>query len=198
MSFDNIDASENLAEGIEDLETFDDVSQVEAGSRGFELETEGQISDSIELLNQMLEIQPEHWEGLSIDERLSAVQNVENVMAEVQNRPSVPVELADLSPNEFGGYDGQSIKINQEHLAGGQDVRENVDTVIHEGRHAYQDYVISHPEMVSDQELVQSWADNFENYLDLQTYGAELYNDQPVERDAWTYAEAVRNGVYEK
>jgi len=59
MSFDNFDATENLAEGIEDLETLDDVSQVEAGSRGFELETEGQISDSIELLNQMLEIQPD-------------------------------------------------------------------------------------------------------------------------------------------
>lgn len=198
MSYDNFDASENMTEGIENLETLDDVAHVEAGSRGFELETEGQIADSIEHLNQMPEIQPEQWEGLSIDERLNTVQNVENVMAEVQNRPSVPVELADLSPNEFGGYDGQSIKINQDHIAGGQDVKENVDTIIHEGRHAYQDYVISHPELVSDQEMVQSWADNFENYLDLQTYGAELYTDQPVERDAWTYAEAVRNGVYEK
>ena len=59
MSYDNFDASENMTEGIENLETLDDVAHVEAGSRGFELETEGQIADSIEHLNQMPEIQPE-------------------------------------------------------------------------------------------------------------------------------------------
>jgi len=198
MIYDNLNETDNLAEGIEDLEAPDDINPIEAGSRGFALETEGQISDSIELLNQVPEIQPEHWEGLNIDERLIAVQNVENIMAEVQNRPSVPVEIADLDPNEFGGFDGQSIIINQEHLSGGQNVEEIVDTIVHEGRHAYQNFVINHPEMISDHAIVQAWTDNFDNYLDLQNYGAELYNNQPVEQDAWQYAEAIRNGIYGK
>lgn len=198
MSYHNLDESENLVEGTEDLEIPDDISPIEAGSKGFELETEGQISDSIDLLHQMPEIQPDNWEGLDIDERLQVMQNIENSMAEIQNRPSVPIELADLGPQEFGGYDGQSIKINQEHLSGGQSVEENVDTILHEGRHAYQNSVINNPEMVTDQAIVQAWSDNFYNYLDLQTYGAELYNEQPIEQDAWQYAEAIRNGIYGK
>ncbi|MBG0787348.1 MAG: hypothetical protein H0S79_19835 [Anaerolineaceae bacterium] len=192
------DISDDVQEDMEGLESLEPVPPLEAGSRGFELETEGQIADSIDSLTQISEIQPENWEGLESDERLSALQSVEDSMSEIQNRPSVAIEAVEMGPGQFGGYDGNSIKINQEHLDGGQPVDENVDTIIHEGRHAYQEFVVNNPETITDQSVAQSWSDNFENYLDLQTYGAELYNSQPIEQDAWSYANSVRNGVYRK
>jgi hypothetical protein len=198
MSTYDLNTSDDVRDDSEDLEALDEITPMETGSRGFELETEGQVADSIETLNQMPEIQPEQWESLDTTERLGALQTVENHLAEIQNRPPVAVEAAEMGPNEFGGYDGQSIKINQEHLSGGQPVDENVDTIVHEGRHAYQDFVVAHPETISDPSIAQAWEENFDNYLDLQTYGAELYNSQPVEADAWSYAASVRNGVYGK
>lgn len=194
----DLTASDGAGDYQESAEGIGEILPVESGARGFELETEGQIADSITALEDIPEIKPDQWENLSADERLNTLQSVESRMAEIQNRPPVPVEALPMGPNEFGGYDGSAIRINNEHLNGGQPVDENLDTIIHEGRHAYQEFIVAHPDAAPDPEIAQAWADNFNNYLDIQTYGAELYNDQPIERDAWSYASSIRNGIYER
>lgn len=165
----------------------------------FALETEGQVADGVESLNTMPEIQPDNWENLDIYEREAALQTVEGNMAEIQGRPSVPVIPVDLPPDQYGGWDGEAITINANHLAGDKPVSENVDTVVHEGRHAFQDYALSHPEIVSDPAVVDAWRENMEpgNYID-PSLDPEGYVNQPVEADAWGYAAAIQDGVYGK
>jgi hypothetical protein len=181
----------------ENLESTTDIPVLSDQSRNFQLETEGQISDGIEALNQIPEIHSDRWEQLHEEqERLSALQDVEDRMANIQGRPRVSIESVPMPENMFGGWDGESIKVNRDHLMGEQPVMENVDTIIHEGRHAYQDYAISHPEIISDPGVVETWSDNMQDYKDIQTYGPEIYQDQPVERDAWSYATAIQQGVY--
>jgi hypothetical protein len=74
-------------------------------------------------------------------------------------------------------------------------VEEMVDTIVHEGRHAYQDFAVQHPAAVADQRVVAAWAKNRINYLDAERYGQELYQSQPLEADAWSYAGAVLAAV---
>ena len=165
----------------------------------FALETEGQIVDAIESLNNIPEIQPDSWENLDVSERLASLQAVEGSMAEIQGRPSVPVIPVDLPPDQYGGWDGEAITINANHLAGDKPVSENVDTIVHEGRHALQEHAMSHPEVVSDPAVVDAWRENMKpgNYIN-DRKNPEGYLNQPVEADAWGYAGAIQDGVYGK
>mgnify|MGYP006900778693 CR=1 FL=1 len=181
----------------ENLETPSDIPQMTDLTDSYSLETRGQIADGVDSLRQISEIQPEHWETIQdANERLAALQNVEDNMASIQGRPSVPVEAVSMEDNVFGGWNGQSIRVNYDHLMGDQTVMENVDTIVHEGRHAYQDYAIERPEIISDQNIVQEWKDNMQDYKNAETYGLEMYLNQPVEADAWSYANAIQIGLY--
>jgi len=181
------------------LDTASEIPVVSDQQDDFVLETEGQIADGIESLNNIPEIKPDTWSNLDIYEREAALQSVEERMAEIQERPSVPVIPVDLPPDQYGGWDGEAITINANHLAGDKPVSENVDTIVHEGRHAYQDYALSHPETVSDPAVVDAWRENMEpgNYID-PSLDPEGYVNQPIEADAWGYAAEIQNGVYGK
>lgn len=181
------------------LDSASEIPAVNDQQNDFALETEGQVADAIESLNTIPEIQPDNWENTEINERLSALQTVEANMAEIQGRPSVPVIPVDLPPNQYGGWDGEAITINANHLAGDMPVSENVDTIVHEGRHALQSFAVSHPEVVSDPAVVDAWRENMEpgNYVD-PALDPEGYVNQPVEADAWGYAAAIQDGVYGK
>jgi hypothetical protein len=156
----------------------------------FEHETEQQINSAVESLQQIEAINGEVWQTLDAGERLEVLQDIENRMAIVQGRPAVGVAVTQLESNTFGYYDGQGITVNADHLAGNMPVTEFVDTLVHEGRHAYQDYAIRNPDFVRDTTLVSAWAENFApgNYLTADDYGQELYQGQPIEADAWNYA----------
>jgi hypothetical protein len=181
----------------ENIETPSDVPQITDLTDSFSLETRGQIADGIDSLRQISEIHPEQWETIQdANERLAALQNVEENMASIQGRPSVPVEAASMEDNVFGGWNGQTIRVNYDHLMGDQTVMENVDTIVHEGRHAYQDYAIEHPEIISDQNIIQEWKDNMQDYKNAETYGLEIHLNQPVEADAWSYANSIQSGLY--
>lgn len=183
----------------DDLEISSDVPIVSDQQNEFVLETEGQIADGIESLNNIQEIQPETWANLDLNERVAALQSVEDQLANIQERPSVPVIPFELPPDNFGGWDGESIKINIDHLTGDQPVAENVDTVLHEGRHAYQDYLMEHPDTVKDPSVIETWRENIkpENYISSE-FDPEGYRHQPIEEDAWSYAAAIREGIYNR
>ena len=81
---------------------------------------------------------------------------------------------------------------------GGAPVQELVDTVVHEGRHAFQHYAVEHPGVVTDEHVVQAWAANMApgGYLSAEEFGQRRYQSQPIEADAWSYAARIRGAVY--
>jgi hypothetical protein len=157
---------------------------------------EVQIETAIGTLREVGSLQPEFWERLDADERVSALQEVEDRIAEVQGRPPNTISVEMMAPGVYGGYSsGEGIVLSEEHVLG-DDVHEVLETVAHEGRHAYQDYVINHPGTLSDTELVETWRDNWDNYLTVEEYGQEIYASQPLESDAWEYGARIADAVY--
>lgn len=154
---------------------------------------------AVEALRHNRDIQPETWQGLDEAERLNALQNVENQMAALQNRPPAEVDVYDGRPGECGQYspDTNQIHINEGHLMG-DPVCDVVDTTVHEGRHAYQHHAVDHPGVHDDSVKVEAWRENMQpgNYLTAEQYGQKRYQEQPVEKDAWAYGRRIADGVY--
>ena len=151
-----------------------------------------QISKAIEILKQIPELRPEVWERLDLESRRQVLQSIENHLARVQGRPPCPIRVERMNPREFGGYDraSKTITVSEEHIAS-DDIYEIIDTIVHEGRHAYQHYAVEHPGFHSDEREVKEWKGNFEHYLPAEIYGMEIYRSQPIEADAWSFAEEV-------
>ncbi|SRR5258708_30079192 len=118
-------------------------------------------------------------------------------MAALQGRPGLQLVTALL--NGYGEYDvdHERIVLNHLHLLGDKPVDELINTVIHEGRHAYQHFAVTHTGVLSDTAEVASWAENLapDNYLTAEQFGQELYASQPVELDAWNYADRITQAL---
>lgn len=161
-----------------------------------EIDTELQIQEGAQAISEIDGLQPEVWQASDADERLANLQTIEDRMAEIQQRPAVQVVPEAMAPNEFGGWNGEYIAINKDHLNSNMPVEEFANTIVHEGRHAYQDFAIKNPGFVSDSETVEAWAANRgDGYFYPQDYGQEIYQTQPVEADAWNYANGVINAA---
>ncbi len=188
---DDVAAPELAADSVDMLDGAVD------GQADFALETDLQVQDAVAALQQVDGIAPERWQSLDSGGRLEVLQNVEEQMAAIQGRPSVEVTPSELGAGTYGAFDGQRIMVNAADLNGDQPVGEFVDTIVHEGRHAYQNYAVDHPGFVTDAAVVGAWADNMApgNYLSAEQYGQELYASQPVEADAWNYASRVIDGL---
>jgi hypothetical protein len=157
------------------------------------------IQQSVEALAGLEALRPEVWEQLSIEERLEAIQEIENRLAETSQREAVEVLGETMEPGTLGYWDGHAIHINREVVANSP-VDQVVNVVVHEGRHAYQEYVLKvHPELYPDLEAEVAWLLNsppFGFYFDAATYGFEIYRAQPLEADAWSFGETVTNQLY--
>lgn len=154
-----------------------------------------QISEAVLRLSLMRKIRPSEWGDLDHQTRLDAIKSVEYCMAEIQGRKGFSVVLDRMKPNQMGYFDGKSLHLNESLLRSDQ-IQETVNTVVHEGRHAYQRYSIEHRGYHADSDQVRSWRSNFRNYLDPETYGYELYKNQPVEKDAFEYADAITTKLF--
>jgi len=158
-------------------------------------DTQEQVAEGIERLSQIDEIKQDNWRDATEEERLQGLQQTENTMAEIQGRPPVEIVSEHLPRGIYGFFDDNQIHINTEALQS-SDIAQAVDTIAHEGRHAYQVYAINNPRFHSNSTEVDSWRENRENYLNAEIYGQELYQNQPVEADAWSYGTAIRQGIY--
>lgn len=173
-----------------------DISTDMGGQASFQAQTEAQIQGAADSLSQVESLRPETWQQLDARERLAVLLDIENRMATVQGRPTVSVRAQPMPPGVFGGYThGEGITVSEEHLAS-DDIRELVDSIVHEGRHAYQDHALQTPGFVSDANLVETWRNNWENYLTAEEYGQELYESQPIEHDAWQYAARITETLF--
>ena len=152
--------------------------------------------DDFEYLHATEGLSPDQWEGLSVNERLETLQTLEDKLAEIQGRPPVAV-LASETPGENGHYDPatRTITLNIEQLNDADCRMSLIDTIAHEGRHAYQHYAVEHPGFHGNHKEVSAWRENFKNYVDGHKDGLLAYRLQPLEADAWRYGHLVSDAL---
>lgn len=164
------------------------------------------MSDT-ELYGQFLE---EVWTRYGIKDRLRLLQEVENRRAKIDGRPTIPVMGAPNDPTSLGMYVegkmlGMPIKmifINAlflEESNGKLDFHTGInalETILHEGRHANQHYIMDHrPDRIAAQ-VLHEWLASTTRYFpseeplkgDLKEKEFIFYLLQSIETDARRFA----------
>ncbi len=152
----------------------------------------------------------EKWEGMPPAERLQLLQELENREAHAQGRAAYQVvpERTNAAESNMGAFDGRVIRINELFLtdacmpdnAARFTVASALDTIIHEGRHAYQQHVVNGRDKsgtVPD-DVRRIWLINniaYSNSTETAA-GFALYAIQPIERDARSYAAQEVKRIY--
>lgn len=156
----------------------------------------------------------ESWTHLSEREKLELLNDIEQTQASLERRYAMTVEFEDMPTDHFGYQDADNnrIVINRAHIQSNHPYyhREVVDTIIHEGRHAYQRYNVDIQTTHESDAEVASWRENYYDpkygyyhsrgqkiyipaadgtYLEMSD--SRLYEYQPVEIDARNFASDV-------
>ena len=142
------------------------------------------------------------WPNLSVDQKIEILQCVENELAKRSRRIPCEVKAEELNQGVLGEYSfvSQDIKINVKDLQKGSkytdDYMEHLDTILHEGRHAYQDQAIRGYVIHPDPQEVEKWKMNLKpgNYISSNDLFEE-YCKQPVEADADRFAKEMTQSV---
>lgn len=138
------------------------------------------------------ELEPSNWNSLNLQKRTELLQRVENFQAELQNRPAATVSTEQMATNQRGYYCNQQIVQNQDMVKYCETSDMAAKNLFHEGRHAYQKDVVSHPENHPEvsEETLNAWSRNLapDGYVRPED-DTFLYYWQPVEVDARAYAE---------
>jgi len=150
--------------------------------------------DSLHLLNDS------EWSKLSIQNRTSVMQSVENEVARREGRTPCNVSLFSEPPKDgriiAGQYnrENRNIEINDYHLRGKSS--DCLDTILHEGRHAYQNQAVSSEINHYNKAEVDAWRNNMKpgHYIQPEE-NRRAYYRQPIEADAREYAAIVSGQV---
>ena len=156
-----------------------------------------QIEQISETMTKMEDLKFSEWKELSFNERVDVLQRVENEVSQIAHRPSCPIQTESLGKGHFGYYspESQMITINSDYIKSNNlsDYKEVLDTIFHEGRHAYQYYNLMEREVHPRQGDLSNWkANEFEyGYQEAKTQGFAAYYLQPQEADARAFAEDI-------
>lgn len=150
------------------------------------------------------------WKKLTSQKRKEILQEVENRMAVKQGRPACQIVTKELAANIRGYFDGEYITINEKLLRGarsmfgaklGEKAIYALDTVIHEGRHAYQRCaVVGRVTNLVGEDTLREWLVNTLCYADAENgmKSFAFYAFQPLERDAREYAASEIVDIYRR
>lgn len=152
------------------------------------------------------------WKTYSRQQRLDLLQEVEIRMAKKQGREALRVKtfpaersnaglMGYFSMDETGSlYLNENFAINKSGLMYDYSVTAALNTLIHEGRHAYQFAVAYGKCPAPDEETRQRWKLNFAHYLSCgDTHESQvLYVQQNLEQDARTYALNEMKKLYKR
>ena len=152
------------------------------------------------------------WRKLTMQKRLEALQEIECRMAARQRRIPCKVVGKKMQPGCQGVFNGQELVINFSLLQSAPASRFGLraeckpiialDTVLHEGRHAFQRAAVigcANRRSVSD-ETLQSWLMNQIRYAGTTEKPSDffIYAFQPIERDAREFAGRTIAGIYQR
>lgn len=136
------------------------------------------------------------WGDYGIEEKVTLVQKLVDFECDLFKIPHVEVSSKLLSPSVLGEYDRKKnvISIDVKYLDKATN-EEVINTVAHETQHAYASYLVESLDFDSNPiyqtpyfNKVKSWKDNQEEYIDGSLGNFELYESQPLEVEARTYA----------
>jgi hypothetical protein len=139
----------------------------------------------------------ENWDNLSPDERRVSLQNFEDECAIEQGRDSRRIDISESVNDEYGAKGGQydhdkdpdTIKIDSSYVGTGSNPFDAMDVIAHEGRHASQHDAIEGKEIEDiDEEQVDEFKENFDEYIDPEEERLGEYEKQLIEKDATDYA----------
>ncbi len=194
-----------LFEGVNGLSESDIPAFVNAEILEFAPSMEVQANEISDVFYDIPGLQFENWEHLDVNERIDALQQLENYAAEIAHRPAINISADTLESGVLGYYNhgSQSIVISSEILADNSMYRNTLETVIHEGRHAYQYYNLYSGNVVEQNtELVDAWRVNLDvlgyesgDNLIFRTLGMCRYYTQPIEVDARAFANEVMRAM---
>lgn len=209
--FENRELSENIDEGTYDFSKNLIDEYLEKHERLQDSDVASEIASELE---SMEGLRYENWVELSEDQKLELLNKVEETQANLEHRDKMSVEFEDLPKGTFGYQDADTnrIVLNRSYVMSDHPVyhRESIDTIIHEGRHAYQHYNVDVRTIHESDAEVASWRENFYDpeYGYYQSQGRKLYipledgsihelsdkrlyEYQPVEIDARNFASDV-------
>ena len=139
-------------------------------------------------------------------ERKRELENLEKEMAKESNREARTISFEKLPEGVRGYYDPEYpdvIVTNKNMVKHDANIYQSMRTVIHEGRHAYQDDVLKgriEPKE-TDKEKIESWKHNSRemggHYIKYQD-SPEKYRFQPKEEDANNFASETMNSFNER
>lgn len=158
-----------------------------------------QIKDISEEMKSIEGLDFDDWKESSFNERMSVLQKLEDQISVIAHRPSCELATMDLNNGHFGYYSNNSnlIVINNDIIESNtfNDYREALDTLVHEGRHAYQNYNLYEREVHPRDGDISNWKLNefSYGYQDAEHFGFKAYALQPLEADARAFAEDVLN-----
>ncbi len=196
----NPEVVELLGDSIEGL----DSKYLEAPN---DLEQIEMISDTMATIDG---IDYQTWRTLSLEDKASVLQKIECIAAEIEHRPVCYVEMESIQ-GEYGHYNclcspemdreqvNDSLKgervitISSDYLDNSyESYKEALNTIIHEGRHVYQEYNLYERTVHPSEGELRNWKMNefFYKYQpgDDTWVGEKLYNMQPLETDANKFA----------
>lgn len=93
--------------------------------------------------------------------------------------------------NGYYSDSSRSVSMNTYNLEN-KTYEQNMITLVHEMRHAYQHEVVRHPEVFTvSEQTAKSWAENISNYKTTEKDGFQAYRSQPIEQDARDFSENI-------
>ena len=142
------------------LEAFSDKEQIEL------------ISD---YMTNIEDIKFENWKGLTMEQRVNVLNEMEQHIAAIEHRPALPLYAENMEDGMFGyqKHDPNNvlddkIAINKTVLVASgshpEILDEILDTLIHEGRHRYQHYNVEERLVHESLAEVEQWRENFNEY----------------------------------
>lgn len=137
-----------------------------------------------------------NWSTLDSDTRLCLLQEVENRRAKIDGRQPLKVSVDKMRPSMMGACctheDGsEELVLNERFVKGSRfgvhTAGEALNTILHEGRHAYQSHCIREGKGNVSRRMILEWMMSQENYIN-PAAGQELYMLQALEMDARYFA----------
>jgi len=158
------------------------------------MDTSYSYQDSLHLLNDS------EWNKLSLQNKASVLQSVENEVARREGRPPCNVSLFSEAPKNGSYTAGQynpangNTELNTHHLSG--KASDCLTTILHEGRHSYQEKAVSGKVYHHNQAELKAWRHNMKpgNYIEAEK-NIRAYYRQPIEADSREYADITSRQI---
>ena len=167
--------------------------------------SEVQAAEIREAFLDIPELRYENWVELNGEQRVAALNELEQQVAEIAMRDPMDVQMVTFdNPNLEGQYNGKELNVADHSIMDNtyEGYKETLNTLLHEGRHAYQYYNLGVKCVEPNKELVDSWAVNIDivgydngDRLIFKDMGYWEYYSQPIEVDARVFAETVINEI---